>query len=87
MKEQTTQNIVKFHPLQKQVHVQEIPEVRVKERIQEQIVPERIAIPVPPIVEGSFPSVDESASPVYNQVHQIQIAAEKESIKRVQQHR
>ena len=37
-------------------------------------------------VVGSFPSVDESASPVYNQVHQEQIAAEQESVECVQQH-
>ena len=37
-------------------------------------------------VVGSFPSVDESVSPLYNQVHQEQIAAEQESVERVQQH-
>ena len=43
-------------------------------------------IPVPAIVEGSCPSLDELPSPVYNQVHQEQIAAEQESFERVQQH-
>ena len=76
--------------MQKQVKVQELPEVQVVERIQEQVVPERmeeptVDIPVPPIVEGSVPSVDESASPVYNQVHQERIPAEQEGIERVQQ--
>ena len=37
-------------------------------------------------VVGSFPSEDETASPVYNQVHQEQIAAEQESVERVEQH-
>ena len=36
-------------------------------------------------VVGSFPSVNGSASPVYKQVHQEQIAAEQESVERVQQ--
>ena len=37
-------------------------------------------------VVGCFPSVDEVASPGYNQVHQEQIAADSESVERVQQH-
>ena len=32
------------------------------------------------IVEGSFPSTDVSASPVYNLVHQGRIAAEQENL-------
>ena len=41
---------------------------------------------VPPIVEGSFPSVGESASLVYNQAHQELIAAEQESSERATAH-
>ena len=37
-------------------------------------------------IVGSFPSVDESASPVYNQIHQEQIATEPESVECAQQH-
>ena len=62
--------------------IQVIPREFFPERIEEQTVD----ILVRPIVKGSFPSVDESASPVYNQVHQEQIAAEQESFERVQQH-
>ena len=35
---------------------------------------------------GSVPSVDESASPVYNQIHQEQIATEPENVECAQQH-
>ena len=37
-------------------------------------------------MERFFPSVDVSASPVYNQVHQDKISAEQEKFERVQQH-
>ena len=53
--------------------------VQVEERIKD--------FPVLPIVEGSFPSVDVSASPVYNQVRQEQIAAEQGSSERAAAHR
>ena len=43
-------------------------------------------LPVPLIVEGSFPSTDVSASPVYNQVHQGQVSAEQKKFERVQQY-
>ena len=45
-----------------------------------------VHILVPAIVEGFFPSVDVSASPVHNQVHQEQISAEQDKFERVQQH-
>ena len=50
---ETTRNIVGFRSVLEQVKIQEIPEVQVTERIQEQIVPERIEgdIPVPPFVD------------------------------------
>ena len=37
-------------------------------------------------IVGSVPSVDESASPVYNQIHQEQIATEPENVECAQQH-
>ena len=40
--EETTLNTAGFQPVQEQVEAQEIPEVQFTERIQEQIVPERI---------------------------------------------
>ena len=65
-----------------------VPTPQIQEHIGESIQVEEhiVDIPVPTIVEGSSPSVDDSASPVYNQVQQGQIAAEQESFERVQQH-
>ena len=62
-----TQNIVENPAVQEQVIVQEIPQVSIVERIQEQIVSSA------PQVVGSFSPLEEFAAPVYNQIHQEQI--------------
>ena len=73
------------HTVEEFVHV---PTLQIQEHIEESIQVEEhiVDIPVPSIMEGCCPSVDESASPVYKQVYLEQIAAEQENFERVQQH-
>ena len=76
---------VQRHTVEQFVHV---PTPQIQGHIEESVqVEEQIVdILAPPIVEGSLPSVDELSLPVYNQIHQEHIAAEQESIERLQQH-
>ena len=64
-----TQHIVEIPAVQEQVIVQEIPQVSIVERIQEQIVSSA------PQVVGSLPPLHEFTATVYNQVLQEQIVA------------
>ena len=66
---ETTQNIVETPPVQEKVIVQEIPQVSIVERIQEQIVTSA------PHAVGSFTPSEKCDSHMYNQIQQEQIVA------------
>ena len=53
----TTQNGEEFHPVQEQMTAQEIPEVQVIERIQEQTEEQIVDVLAPPMVDDTAESV------------------------------
>ena len=82
MQERLTQNTVEIPAVQEQVIVQEIPQVSIVERIQEQSAITGLmnpqfsnsAVEAPQVVKA-FPLLEDVAAREYNQVHQEQIVA------------